>query len=380
MNNHDNHHQFAYTIIGAGPAGICAVAKLMMLGVSGEEICWIDPHFACGDFGTIFSVGSGVPGNTRVAEYKRVNQAIYKALPDTAPTADELAVCDLLRLPDDETCSLKEAALPMQHLSYKLRRRVQSYQGLVTDITAKGGGWLVAWQDAAGVNSIISQRVILATGALPRQLDIPLTTIERIDPCSVFIWTELQAYLAASTKVKKVAVVGSSHSAALAVMHLLRAGIPVIQFVNKPYRFARRSVSADGQAFTMYDNTGLKGEVAKFTSDLLNGQVGFAFDWQQVASSEMHRYLNQCSHLVEAIGYTANSTLTINGRALGEYSYDCHTSEIQGLKNVFGMGIAFPLEVVAPSGEVELSVGYGKFWAAVNDEHVLSCWGVPLCC
>src|ERR1700722_5197201 len=42
---------YTWTVIGAGPAGIAAVGRLLDHGVPDESIAWIDPCFAAGDLG-----------------------------------------------------------------------------------------------------------------------------------------------------------------------------------------------------------------------------------------------------------------------------------------------------------------------------------------
>ena len=54
--------QFEWTVIGAGPAGMAAVGRLIDAGVNSKRIAWIDPHFTVGDFGTKWR---GVSSNTR---------------------------------------------------------------------------------------------------------------------------------------------------------------------------------------------------------------------------------------------------------------------------------------------------------------------------
>jgi cation diffusion facilitator CzcD-associated flavoprotein CzcO len=43
---------FEWTVVGAGPAGIASVGKLLDAGVSPSQIAWVDPEFKVGDFGT----------------------------------------------------------------------------------------------------------------------------------------------------------------------------------------------------------------------------------------------------------------------------------------------------------------------------------------
>ena len=41
--------QYSWTVIGAGPAGIAAVGRLLDHGIVGEQIAWIDPEFDIAD-------------------------------------------------------------------------------------------------------------------------------------------------------------------------------------------------------------------------------------------------------------------------------------------------------------------------------------------
>src|SRR5580692_1577013 len=52
-----------WTVVGAGPAGIAAIGKLIDHGVPPEKIGWLDPRFSVGDLGEKWS---RVPSNTTV--------------------------------------------------------------------------------------------------------------------------------------------------------------------------------------------------------------------------------------------------------------------------------------------------------------------------
>ena len=54
---------YAWTVIGAGPAGIAAVGKLLDHGIAPEEIAWLDPAFSAGDLGAKWR---SVSSNTQV--------------------------------------------------------------------------------------------------------------------------------------------------------------------------------------------------------------------------------------------------------------------------------------------------------------------------
>lgn len=375
--------QVDYLIIGAGPAAICAVAKLHYTLKGRGNILWVDPEFKVGDFGTLLSVGSSVPGNTTVAGYQRVNNAIYQCIPACAPTAEEMQTYQLNTLSGEETCFLKLAALPLQHISNKLRQLIHHAQGSVLAIDEVKLGLKATIQLNDGkLQSVLAKRIILAIGAQPKTISLP-AHIELIDPNIAFIESELDQYLTNHPNISTMAVIGSSHSAALATMHLLKAGIAVKQFMNKDYKFAERVKNADGTVYTRYDNTGLKGEVAKFTKQLLAKQQNqekvkwqYYINHDKSALNEMQ--LSGCTHAVACVGYATRQSLKINGLSVANFHYNKTTTQIitqQGdpVKGVFGFGIAFPIEVTAISGETEYAVGVEKFWNTLNDE-VLSYW------
>lgn len=50
-----SHATFQWAVIGAGPAGIAAVGRLMDHGIPASKILWVDPHFSAGDLGRYWS-------------------------------------------------------------------------------------------------------------------------------------------------------------------------------------------------------------------------------------------------------------------------------------------------------------------------------------
>lgn len=376
---------YEFAIVGAGPAAICAIASILKNRIAScHDVAWIDPQFRVGSFGTTLSTGSSVPGNTNVASYLRVNGDIFGSLPGCNPDKK----FDLENLDPNFDCPLKVAAEPLQFLTDRLREMLASLEGRVLDVSSTKAGLELTLELADGAPMRVeSRRVILAVGARPKTLKLPAihSNIIMIDPHIAFIETELAKYLRNNPAITTVAVIGSSHSAALATMHLLRAGLSVRQFMNKEYKFARPGVAPDGTRYTMYDNTGLKGDVAKFTrqllSDMSSGRGGYADRLQiyRAKSSKevgllLEEHLLGCSHAVAAVGYERSDSLLINKRPLSEYTYDTKTSEFHAVSGLFGVGIAFPQKVKAISGEVEFSVGVRKFWVTVNSAEVLEAW------
>lgn len=370
-----------YVIIGGGPAAICAVAKLYGSGVPGDKIVWVDPKFKVGDFGTKLSVGSSVPGNTAVESYQEVNNAIYSMIPECEPGPEEKVQFEMSSLSPDTPCSLRVATQPLQHITNNLRKLVRSVEGVVPVVQEIKGRIRVSIKSADSTTRyVIAKRVILAVGAELKTMRLA-SRITTIDPNITFIESQLKRYLDENSGIKVVAVIGSSHSAALAAMHLLQAGIKVKQFMNKEYKFATPAISSDGIRYTRFDNTGLKGIVAIFTRKLLSdartGQGKYNGMWECYTDKNITT-LSDCTHAVVCIGYKPTCYLQVNGLPLSEFMYDKHTTQMIGVderlvSGVFGIGVAFPPEVKSISGELEFAVGVGKFWASL-DNRILKEW------
>ena len=396
-----------YVVIGAGPAALCAVAKLVASGeVAQQNLVWIDPKFELGAFGTSLSAGSSVPGNTDVESYMRVIDGIASLIPACKVPSDTwktFEISDLEKTARGKTCPIKIAAAPLKYVSDRLAELVTQIKDTVTAIESlddenKPNGPLKVFLRSGA--SLRSRRVILATGSEPHTLELP-HPLKVVDPNTAFISSELDALIAKETPALapgsklRFAVVGSSHSAALAVMNLIKAGVPVKQFMNKPYKFATKQTAPDGTVFTQFDNTGLKGDVAAFTRTLLEGKAGTTSQTQETETQKSHAALwsyyigageidpveiADCTHSVVCIGYTHCDTLTIDKKPLAKFSHDSTSSAIlssssasPALKGVFGIGIAFPKHVTAPSGESEFAVGVGKFWSTIDDK-MLDFW------
>ena len=401
---------FEFLVVGAGPAALCAIARLIASEADPKRIAWVDPQFGVGAFGTSLSAGSSVPGNTDVTSYMRV----IKGIADTIPSCripeevwEGFVIAPLERIASDKTCPIQVAAEPFRYISDRLASHVTQIRDTVASIdgpsSADNGRLYSAVLTGSG-ETLRSRRVVLVTGSEPRTL--PLEGLTSVDPNTAFIRSELEA-LVAKEKEKssgdnnesrplRFAVVGSSHSAALAVMNIVRAGVPVVQFMNKPYKFASKQIAADGTPYTQYDNTGLKGDVAAFTREMLNQKeqaVGPDSHACEVGAASLlwtcrigngviePSQIADCTHSVVCIGYRHSSTLAINKHPLSSYSHDPSTSAILPLNNnggqddgstsgLFGIGIAFPKRVVSPSGEEEFAVGVGKFWSTVDDRLV----------
>lgn len=349
--------KYEYIVVGMGPAGICAAAKLLGQGIDKSDILLIDKRFTVGEFGGKWK---NVPGNTAVKAYRKVNKEIYESVPELKPGEDEKFMLDTL--PESFACSLRIAAEPMQAITDKLQKMIRSEMGEVRNIKQHADGlWYVKMAETSEIHK--TKRVILATGASPKSLPLPENV--KITQLQLEQVSDLSALREIKSDVKCVGIIGSSHSAALAAMHLLQEEIPVIQFIKNDYRYAE--VMADGK--TKYDNTGLKGDVAAFTKDMMSHLSDFPIEFYSSNEEMYKKHLSRCSHVVFAVGFERAKTVEI--QAVLSANHDKKTTEIH--KGLFGFGIGFPLDVLDASGQIEQAVGYTKFWNAL-DSNILNIW------
>ena len=325
--------KYPWAIIGAGPAAVTAIAKLIDQKVKASDILWISDHFNLGDLANKWPE---VPANTSVGIFQQYLKATaffdYGHLPDT------LAI---KQLPQDSFCQLNVIADALQLISKRLQNMLTCIQGQALALNEDNGLWQIRMKDS--VNKIHAQKVILATGSMPlKQQHI----IERLT---------LQDALTPSTlkqlhlKGKKIAIFGGSHSAILAVMNTMNAGAKVYNFYKHPLRYAQ--VMPQG---ILYDNIGLKGDVAQWAKANLHGQNE---NCQRVYYKDAcaDQLLQQCDYVIDAIGFQARD-IPINGMKTPH----CPHSGIIA-HNVFGCGIAYPEKVTGIVGNQEWNVGLKKF-------------------
>lgn len=229
---------------------------------------------------------------------------------------------------------------------------------------------------------IETSRLILCTGSHPTKLPVPIQGlhIQQLDLDTVLKPSELAAIIPANTPTT-IAVVGASHSAILALLNLVTLAqgshphLRVKWFTRHPLRYAE---FMDG--WILRDNTGLKGLAADFARTQLEddrlptseaGKVLTKIDCSGGAAREAEqygRYLPECSHIVQAVGFTRDPLpqLSRNGAPLSmEFDHETGKFHEQGggpaIPGLYGAGIAFPERVVDPYGNVEYAVGFFKF-------------------
>lgn len=326
--------QYKWAVIGAGPAGILTVGKLLDNGVDPKGIAWIDQAFGVGDIGARWG---NVSGNTKLYRLELALKSCKSFDYDNAPI--RFALRDLS---PELIYQLHYAAEPFQWVTEHLMEKVTSMKTTAEGITFNGGVWKVRTSE----NELTSDNIVLALGSVQRRLDYSTPEI-------------ILDYALDQTKVESavdrrdvVGVFGSSHSAIMAVHNLLDAGVAkVINFYRSPIRYA-----VDYGDWVLYDNTGLKGETAAWAVENVGKNDLKRLIRVEARGENVSKMLEECSKVVYGIGFEPRK-ISIEG-AMVE-SYDASTGIIsQGL---FGCGIAFPERIVDKAGNVEYNVGILKF-------------------
>ncbi|BBY25539.1 pyridine nucleotide-disulfide oxidoreductase [Mycobacterium stomatepiae] len=337
---------YNWTVIGAGPAGIAAVAKLLDCGVAAEEIAWLDPDFAAGDFGGKWRA---VPGNTTVAQFLEFLTASPSFRFADAPAFE------LSSIEPHRTCPLGLVADPLVWITKHLREQVCSYRDIAVELSLHDNRWTVK----TNRDEITSKNVILAVGAVPKKLSYP--ELEEIPIETALDPDKLERL---SLEGATVAVFGSSHSTMVVLPNLL--GTPVkniVNFYRSPLKYA---VSVKG--WILFDGTGLKGQAARWARENIDGRCPERLERHSVLSPEFQERLRACDHVVYTVGFQR--------RRLPETpqwgSLECDTANGILAPGLFGVGIAFPEYRIDRLESGHYRIGLAKFMQRLND--VLPLW------
>ncbi len=325
---------YAWAVIGAGPAGIMAVGKLIDQGVDAQSIVWIDPEFKVGDLGKYWM---NVSSNTKAGLFTASLQATQSFDYDANCTG-----CSLESLDPDDTCQLSNAVAPFQSVTDDLLTKVVGKQTLVDELTPSDNGWQLHCKNGESLNAT---QVVLCAGAEPKTLseqgvsEIPLEVALNPERIAKEVNPD-----------HTIAVFGSSHSAVLIIKNLLENGCKVVNFYRSPLLYA---IYHDD--WIEYDNTGLKGLAAQWAKQNLDGGQDYPNLTRYPSDAEhLAAHLSECQQAVYAVGFTSRGIKGVDVSV-----YDQHTGTIA--PGLYGFGIAFPESVTDRAGHNELSVGIWKF-------------------
>lgn len=331
---------FAWTVIGAGPAGIAAVGRLIDHGVPPEAIAWIDPEFAAGDMGQKWRA---VWSNTHASSFLWFMNASpafrYCAGPHFA----------LSDVPPDETCPLRLVADALVWITQQLRTRVHTVSGMATDLTLHNGRWRI--QTSHG--ELCSGNVILAVGATPKRLCHPQLT-----EIPVEVALDPQRLAEQSLAGATVAVFGSSHSTMIALPNLLASPVErVVNFYRSPLRYAVYL-----QDWILFDDIGLKGKAAQWARQNIDGLLPQRLERHWIQGDEFDDVLKTCDHVVYTVGFERRALPRTS--QWGRLGYNSTNGIIA--PGLFGLGVAYPEYRIDPLGFGQYRVGLQKFMEYLN--------------
>lgn len=336
-----------WIVIGAGPAGIAALGKLLDRGILPSKIGWMDPYFTVGDFGRKWSQ---VPSNTRVGLFntflKGCNAFKFQDRPEKF---------HLEALNPEENCLLQHIAEPLQWITDHLKQRVQVFQSMAMALRLFNNHWEVKTKE----KSVFAKNVILAIGSEPKTLSYP--EIEAIPLETAFNPQKLSQSIAAQDTI---AIFGSSHSAVLALANVLSLKPKsVINFYRSPHRYAIFL-----EDWILYDDTGLKGFAAEWAKKHLDGSMPGNLHRISVTDHTFNESLALCNKAIYAVGFEKRKLPVLE--QYENLDYDDKTGIIA--PGLFGIGIAFPQAKLSPLGHLDHRVGLWKFMDYLNS--ILPIW------
>jgi hypothetical protein len=296
---------YSWAIVGAGLAGITALAVLIDCGVEPATIAWIDPEFNVGRVGKYYR---NVPGNVQASRLLLyVNNCPY--FKDINPSSfAKLCACNL-----DEFQPLHVIADPLIDFTAYLANKVTAIKDSIASLDYSKDHWVLQGTDC----TINAQKVILAIGAHPKELnyDIPVIPLdEAIDQ------DKLPTYVSPDDSI---AVFGGMHSAILILKFLSECSVKqIINFYAEPY---------------FYDAPGLEGVTALWAKNVLEQNPPSNLSRVLNSPENMARLLPMCNKVIYAIGYEPNPII-VNGTS--HLLFD----ECSGViaQDLYGIGIAFP--------------------------------------
>ncbi len=332
---------YDWIVVGAGPAGIATVGNLLDAGVEKDQLLWLDPYFEVGDFGRLWS---GVSSNTKVRLFEQFLLACQSFHFNQAPRFP-LQDCE-----PEATCLLGEMKAPLLWVTEQLQSQCQHRSALITELQQNDDDWVLVTDQ----NEVFrAHHVVLATGAEEKQLDgVPLAQEAQVIPLKQIL--NESCYHQYFSQHDRVAVFGGSHSAVIALRHLIE--LPVMQVVNfhrQPLKYAEYL-----EGGILYDNTGLKGNAATWAKQYLEfpDSAQFPSNLLRVQSTleNMQHYLPRCNKVVYAVGFNARR---LSAGCLLEHNPQ--TGVIA--PGLYGVGIGFPEQKTDQYGETEWRVGLWKF-------------------
>lgn len=331
-----------WLVIGAGPAGIAAVGKLLDQQIPANKIGWLDPAFKVGDLGTKWQQ---VSSNTKVSLFLKFLNGChsfkYEERPKKFPIDD---------LNPQDHCLLKEVAMPLQWITNHLIQKVQPIHEEAIALNLTSGNWEVKTK----TTQIVAKNVILGIGSEPKTLSYPHA---ELIPFDVSLNPDQLAQHVHSKDV--IAVFGASHSAVLILASLMKTNVKMVyNFYRSPLLYA-----VELEDWILFDNTGLKGFAADWSRQNLDGKWPAKLKRLLVSDHTFEEVFALCNKVVYAVGFERRKLPVLE--QYEDLTYNATTGIIA--PGLFGLGIAFPQAKLDRLGNLEHRVGLWKFMDYLNE-------------
>jgi len=248
-------------VVGAGPAGIAAVVALQQR----RRVVWVDPEFQSGRLKRFLTV----PCNTKVdilASESNFRHPLLQHVGGSVAPALQKLIADAESLPGSTDPSqlgwttlgackrmfdaITSGALQAGGLSRCF--------GKVLRLTHDGAHWVATVDSQQGQKCVKVRCVVLATGAEPKAAPVP----NALSAEKTFDEDSLRQHLRPN---QRLAVLGNSHTAAVALAKLGELAVPmslsITCFARRPLRCAEW---LEHSQVYRYNSTGLKGFGAVF--------------------------------------------------------------------------------------------------------------------
>ena len=340
--SYNKNYDYEWCIIGGGPAGIIIIGVLLDLGVPLESIKWIDPKFQVGRIGEFYH---NVSANS-------INETYLKFIEscNTFKKIKSQNIDNLYKLKKDGYENLKIISDVLQDISDYFLEYIPHEKGFVENLSFENKTWSITLQE----NSFTSKNIILATGASPKNLKLENENQEVI-PLDIALDKNKLEKLVNNNDI--IAVFGGAHSAILVLKYLSEININKINnFYKYPLKYCKLNDNG------VFENiNGLKGFAAAWAKEFIENGLPENLFRYKMNEENIKNYLNECNKIIYAIGYertnVANGNIFYNGDYF-EIEFDPKTGRIG--PNIFGIGIAFPPEIIE-NGIKENLIGINSF-------------------
>jgi cation diffusion facilitator CzcD-associated flavoprotein CzcO len=322
-----------FCIIGGGVTGLGLLLLLQSEGYDLSKVAIVDPHFDGGDLARKWTT---VQSNT---PWVKTHMALTAHCPGVQLPASKIPA--MVTTPLVEIANyVRQAARPA------LASCGRQVQGLATraDWNQSTQLWSVTATAGGKTQTFNTRRLVLAQGAEPRSLDLPIPSI----PLEVAID---QGRIGRFVRPgQRVLVFGTMHSGTLVIRNAAECGAIVTGYYASPEPFYW---DRDGA----YD--GIKEEAAEIADAIVAGTIPVTLVPVQ-DTSQLLRTAEPADWVVYAMGFQPRMSIRLfkDGGEVSSTSYDGATGALKDAPSVWGFGTAYPNR--APDG-VHLDVSVAAF-------------------